>query len=906
MADKIDLGKIGYDVYIDDRQYARGLKKLEKDAEKTAGNIGGIFAKLGSLIAVGMLFRAGWREAKSFSKELANVKSIADDLSKSQLRKELLKLNPILGNSAELTNALYFAYSAGVRGSEKELAQFTGQVAALAKTIGAGVTPAMDAITTMMNAYGLSVHEAGMLTDWFYQIVKSGKTTGPELAQSLGQIAATAASSGISIKELGAALATLTTTMPTNIAVTSLAASIRALMNPTDETRKIARELGIEMSMAAIKAKGFGGVMQDIFNKTQGRGDLIGQLFPAESSRAVMALAGTQLNTLLTNIEDFGKNGGAAMKGFTEAIDNLDDQMAMLTNTGKKLLEMIVSVLIRVITLNGLLFDMFRGIGDINSSTLETIAKLITLIGSLVLVKKLMTSVSISNRTFSAGLLKASRATGLASKANYILAGSFKALWKSMMANPLAVVITGLTLAVTAIEAIIGSNREQAEKEAESVDIAVRSAEKLQQTGNKQRQADIERINRLKQLEAANELNADQMKEADGIISSLNGQYGNIGVTIDKATGKIVAQAGAWDKLKDKMTETAKAESRAIIMARLREIKVIEAQYKQKFSGLFYKHDIRGFTDKELQRGLQGTLFDANQKEMIAKLLDAREAYRVEYKKYQDIINGNITGETNQAFTPTSPIDIQRNNFDEERKRIAAMRELNIIGIENQRSADGELSKTDELAVIKERIRQKTREIREEQERINNATSDELEMEARKLEALAIAERYQLEREQREKEREIREERYATMLSNVEAKAWKDSYLSQAEKIEIAITKQKIAQLKLDEARKRLAMANTEELRKQAKEAGKQAMIELGKATADVRDATQSGGSQTRNVQTAIKGSIEAYQMRIKSLDNVNTELINEAKKQTKTQGEISSKINAINKNELVILGKVE
>ena len=384
----IDLGKIGYKIEIDDRKYTAILKKMDKNAENSANHFAATFKKAFAALGGFLAFREGVQALRMFSDELANIKTIAGEYDTDKLRKEITSLSSTLGTSAELANALYFAYSAGVRGSEKEMARFVGQVAALAKTIGAQVTPTMDAVTTMMNAYGLEVKDAGMLTDWFYQIVKSGKTTGPELAQSLGQIAATAAASGISLDELGAALATLTTTMPTNIAVTSLAASIRSLMNPTDDVRKQAAALGIDLSMAAIKAKGFGGVMEEIYNKTQGRGDLIGRLFPAESSRAIMALAGTQLNTLKQNIVDFSNKGGAAAVAFQEKMQSLDERIKALQVTGQKLLTLLADMALNIVTLGGALNPLLRKFVELDESGLRLLARLAALVAGLAAVKK--------------------------------------------------------------------------------------------------------------------------------------------------------------------------------------------------------------------------------------------------------------------------------------------------------------------------------------------------------------------------------------------------------------------------------------------------------------------------------------------------------------------------------------
>ena len=140
-----NAGELYYDIGIKDREYARALKRMEQDADRVTGNIAGKFTKMAAAIGAGAMFVKAMGNARAFSRELANVQSIADDLDMRKVREEILNLNATLGETPALTNALYFAYSAGVRGTEKELVAFTGQVAKLAQTVGSDVTPVMDA-----------------------------------------------------------------------------------------------------------------------------------------------------------------------------------------------------------------------------------------------------------------------------------------------------------------------------------------------------------------------------------------------------------------------------------------------------------------------------------------------------------------------------------------------------------------------------------------------------------------------------------------------------------------------------------------------------------------------------------------------------------------------------------------
>lgn len=828
----IDLGKIGYKIEVDDSRYEATLRKMEKQAENSANSFASTvrkaFAALGGFFA----FREGVQAMRRFSDELANIKTIAQEYDTARLRKEITNLSSTLGTSAELANALYFAYSAGVRGSEKEMARFVGQIAALAKTIGAQVTPTMDAVTTMMNAYGLKVKDAGMLTDWFYQIVMSGKTTGPELAQSLGQIAATAAASGISLDELGAALATLTTTMPTNIAVTSLAASIRSLMNPTDDVRKQAAALGIDLSMAAIKARGFGGVMDEIYRKTQGRGDLIGKLFPAESSRAIMALAGTQLDTLKQNIVDFGNKGGAAANAFNEKMKSDDEQLKAFAITGQKILTEFVNIGVELLTASKAAGEFYEKITGLSLSSVQFLARLMALVTGTVLLHKALGAISAmstklqkgfidlavrggyeppelqeekarlaeeaslkrreaireaatarqlmrdkqeiasakaravaveqanlqelrsqnernryqytlrfgnsrgyapdpalaesekrltqltreqATATREAELAQASytrtraasvatvrtataahtantaatranaAATGLLTRAKLSCMAAVKGLWAAMLANPLTSVIVAVSLLAAIMMKYRDSQKQAAEAELRG---AERAEEKIRQNKELRKTHDAQ-IQRLEQLTAKQSLSSTEQAEAQKMISSLEKTYGKFGVTLDKTTGKLAVQAGAFQSLRGEMEKITRQEQLDLIKSLKRQEIALETQ----FIGKGGDKRIGMLSDSALEGLLSNRKMDGEGAELISRILEARSRRRTEEKKVQ----------FGDESAPETPDDIKARIAADAiaaRQRVEAERELALLRQRNALAADGELSKADEQALI--------------------------------------------------------------------------------------------------------------------------------------------------------------------------------------------------------------
>lgn len=384
-----DLGKIGFSYYIDDRQYQKALERLEKGTQQSADNIVGIFKRAMAAIGGFFVFSRGLQEARNFSKELANIQSIAPEMSIDRLRESLRNVSSQLGSSAELANALYYAWSAGVRGSEQEMVSFTSQIAKLAKAVNGQLTPTMDAVTTVMNAYGLSVKDAGALSDWYYQIIKSGKTTGEALATSIGMIASTAAAGKIQLKELGAGIATLTTTMPTSQAVTSLNQALLGIVKPTEQAKKMAKLYGIDLSAAALAGKGLSGVLSDIRAKTGGNIEIMSQLFTSvEALKAVAALTGEQYQQFSGILGEFQANAGAADVAFKAQANSLDARLNAFGVTLQKIAGRIAELAMEIVTLGGVLTPAFDWISNLDGRTISLVAKIAAITAGLYGIRK--------------------------------------------------------------------------------------------------------------------------------------------------------------------------------------------------------------------------------------------------------------------------------------------------------------------------------------------------------------------------------------------------------------------------------------------------------------------------------------------------------------------------------------
>lgn len=365
----LDLGTLSARMTLDSSQYTTALNKAGIQSSQSMAEIRGIMLQtLGVAGITGLFIKAG-QAAMEFGAELANVASIADDLNLDKIKKGILDLENVYGSATELTRAFYQTYSAGIRGTEEDLVKFTGQIASLSKTILSDQATTVQAVTKLMNAYGIEVKNAGEVMDTFFQIVKLGQTTGPELAGSLGQVVNSAAIAKLSLDELGASIATLTRTMPTSVAITSLNQAILAFVQPTKEAINVAKEYGIELSATALQQKGFANAIKEINDKAGDNVEALAMMFGnVRSFRAVASLASNQAEEFQDVLSQFKNKGGSQLEAFERATSSLkttwhDSMIAMekaFIHLGDALAPTIKSIAYMIEGVS----SMLRGVGE--------------------------------------------------------------------------------------------------------------------------------------------------------------------------------------------------------------------------------------------------------------------------------------------------------------------------------------------------------------------------------------------------------------------------------------------------------------------------------------------------------------------------------------------------------------
>lgn len=370
---ELDLGKISMRIGADNSEFKKKMREIDGEAKKTAEGIGGFFGKSGKIGTAFSALGKAVSVTRDFRKEISSISSIALDLDTRKAEQAILSLDSRFGDSAQIANAMLFAYASGVRGSEKELAGFSGEIARLNQAIRGELTPTMSAVTSLMTAYNLSVKDAGNVSDWFYQIAASGKVSGTELASSLGMAVSAAAEGGVALDELGASIAALTVTMPAAQAADGLNQAILSFINPARQAKETAAKYGIELSAAALKTKGWKAALEEIHGKIGENASDLAKIFSSsEALKTVLALTSAQYGMFNNILDEFHGKAGNAQKGFEAFLEfSGEDKIGGMLSALSKFLIQFERIAGGVVTLNGALEPLYQKIAAVSAGFLR-------------------------------------------------------------------------------------------------------------------------------------------------------------------------------------------------------------------------------------------------------------------------------------------------------------------------------------------------------------------------------------------------------------------------------------------------------------------------------------------------------------------------------------------------------
>lgn len=194
----------------DFRRFDKAVSRSERAAARARKAFRGMAVAVGTTIVTGLA--AATREAAGFQKQLAEIRTISGATPQGirQLGSELLELSTVVPQNLEdLTRGYYQALSSGAQAGAEALALL--EASGKAATAGLTTTEvAVDVVTTAINAFSLETSDAESLFDRFLRTVDLGKLRFESLNNVFAQTAGAANTAQVSIDELLASTAVLT------------------------------------------------------------------------------------------------------------------------------------------------------------------------------------------------------------------------------------------------------------------------------------------------------------------------------------------------------------------------------------------------------------------------------------------------------------------------------------------------------------------------------------------------------------------------------------------------------------------------------------------------------------------------------------------------------------------------
>lgn len=318
------------------------LKNLNQQQEKIKQNISAtktqILGTVGAYTAVAAAIYAGpVQAAQKYETALAKVNTIADTtkVPLDKISQEVMALSNKTGVAASaLAEDVYNAISAGQQTGDA--VNFVSYSTKLAKAGFAETSQTLDVLTTILNAYGMSADKVGNVSDMLIQIQNKGKVSVGELSSVMGKIIPTANAYNVSLEQLGATYAIMTSKGIAAAETTTYANSMLNELGKSGSTAdKILRKVaGGGFSDLMANGSSLAEVLNILQTEAQKSGKTIADMFgSAEAGKAAMSILSNGVDGFNASVEEMIKSTGATETAFGIMADTTENKMAKAKNS---------------------------------------------------------------------------------------------------------------------------------------------------------------------------------------------------------------------------------------------------------------------------------------------------------------------------------------------------------------------------------------------------------------------------------------------------------------------------------------------------------------------------------------------------------------------------------------------
>ena len=336
---------------------------------------------------------AALKMGSDFTDALAKVSTLADttQVSMDDLKLGILDISNATGIAAsEISGSVYDALSAGV-----DTADVLDYVQSNVMLVKAGFTDmgtAIDATSTILNAYGEKAYDVSKIGDILVKTQDEGKISVDELGKNLGRVIPTASSLGINMDQLGASYAIMTAKgQNASIATTNLNSMLGELGKTGSKSDKALREMtGKSFKELINEGSSVGDVLGLLDEHAQNTGLSLADMFGSTTAgSAALTLLSDGVDEFNNKVDIMNNSTGTMAENF-EKLKTPSEEMRVAINKIKNVMielgEIILPVLSTFAEQISKVAEKFAGLDDSTKKIIVVIAGLVAAIGPLLIV----------------------------------------------------------------------------------------------------------------------------------------------------------------------------------------------------------------------------------------------------------------------------------------------------------------------------------------------------------------------------------------------------------------------------------------------------------------------------------------------------------------------------------------
>jgi len=313
----------------------KSLESFGKKVNSAGAALGAAFVGAGLAVAAGAAVAV--KAAGDLEQSVANIKTIKPEIDTSAVAASLTEMSThVAQSSSQLADSLYNVFSS----VEVSQEQAVGLVQKFAQGAVAAQTDAETfgtAVMGVMNAYGMAAEDASHISDVFFNTIKLGVVTGPELAASLGPVTQSAKMAGVSLDELGAMIAAVTKEGgPAAQNINNLNNFLQKIT--TTEAQKALKALGVQTKTSTGAFRPTAEILADLKTKLGGmtqaaRANALQAIFPDAQARTGAATLISQLDLVTSATKENAEASGVADEAYKTMAGTLKSQSTLFVNS---------------------------------------------------------------------------------------------------------------------------------------------------------------------------------------------------------------------------------------------------------------------------------------------------------------------------------------------------------------------------------------------------------------------------------------------------------------------------------------------------------------------------------------------------------------------------------------------